>query len=496
MSNMTIRCLVALAWGVPLACYSGAAPREENADEVDPSDSTDSGGSLESMGTTDSGESTESTDATDDSEGTTESSESDDGSEDSTTEDESTTTEPPPDLPPIDPNETIPPPDEEGCHAIYAQDLLPTFDLVLEPEVWELLQEDWLNGPELNADDEEYNPKRPVAAFLYEDIVIYDATVRVRGNPTFWDADDKVQLHLDFNDVDPDGRFLGLRHLAFDAATANQHMLRDRLALKIMRDMGIPATCANHARLNINNEYYGIFTNLEKLDKEYLQRVFDDPDGDLWDRHNWELKTNEETSNSDRLDELLDADSISDLAEYLDLEWALRVFAAEAIIPNGDGPWAGGLNFFLYDDPITGKFLMLPWDLDATFERFDGPPESDYPITADPVIWEKPTTHGRPWYDMALDEDDWFDYYIGAIDDQFQSSYDADELHDLVDLWTDQISPSVLEDENKPYSNSVYWDEVEELHDFIDDRYDFLDEWLECWQDGGEPNMFGYCIPA
>jgi spore coat protein CotH len=395
--------------------------------------------------------------------------------------------------PSSDPNQQIPPLDEEGCHGLYAQDLLPTFELTMSQEVWDELVQEWEDGSENEEMGIDHNPYHPLDEFRYGEIRIADAQIRLRGNPEFWDPEDKMQFQIGFNQNHKSGRFLGLRRLAFDAATFNRHMLRDRLALSIVRDMGIIATCANNARLVINGEYYGIFTNLEKLDDEFLQRVFDDPTGDLWDRHSWELKTNEDSTNDDRLNALLEADSIEELEEYLDFEQALRVFAAEAIIPDSDGMWAGGTNFFLYDDPISGKFVMLPWDFDNTFERFSDPPDGDYPVNPDPVVWEKPTTHGRPWYEEALDEDEWFEYYIEAIGEQFESSYSVEKLHSRIDTWTAQIQDSVLEDTNKPYSNEKYLDEVQQLRDYVQTRHDFMVEWLECWEEGGEPDDEGYC---
>jgi hypothetical protein len=463
MRNLDIRCLLALACGVPLACSSPSSSSEGVADEaesMDSSDSTDSTGSAET--------SEDSSDTT------------------------SNTGDPPPDLPSLDPNQEIPPPDAEGCHAIYAQELLPTFELTITPEVWDMMVAEWAIGEELKALDQEFHPEHPLEEFRYGDVVIHTATIRLRGNPNNWDPWDKMQFEIDFNDVDPDGRFLGLRKLVFDAPTLNRHMLRDRLGLWIMRDMGIDAPCANNARLDVNGQYYGLFTNIEKLDKEFLQRVFEDPSGDLWKRSNWELKTNETTSNDDRIDALRDAASVEELETYLDLEQALRVFAAEAIIPDSDGLWAGGLNFYIYDEPIGGKFVLLPWDLDNVFEKFDGTPE--FPTNPDPVVWFKPTVQGRPWYDLALESPVWFDYYIGAIEAQYGSSYDAQELHGLVDLWIAQIQDSVFEDVNKPFSNDEHQAAVQVLHDYIDSRHAFLDDWLQCWQDGGKPDDLGYCV--
>jgi hypothetical protein len=394
---------------------------------------------------------------------------------------------------PEDPNEQIPPLDEEGCHGIYAQDLLPTFELTISSTVWDALVEEWING-QVNEDlGVDPNPYHPLAEFRYGDILITDAMIRLRGNPTYWNPENKMQFQIGFTQYHDSGRFLGLRRLAFDAAGANRHMLRDRLALSIMRDMGIIAPCANNARLEVNGEYYGLFTSLEKLDETFLERVFDDPTGDLWDRHNWELKTNEVSTTDFRLESLKNAETIDELAEYLDLEQALRVFAAEAIIPNSDGMWAGGLNFFLYDDPLRDKFVLLPWDLDNTFERFNDAPDGDYPSNPDPVVWEKPTTHGRPWYDMALEEPEWFAYYLESIDQQFASGYAVEELHSRIDTWTTQIGDSVFADTNKPYSNDLYLNKVEELHEFVQARHDFMVDWLACWHEGGIADSEGYC---
>jgi CotH kinase protein len=396
---------------------------------------------------------------------------------------------------PDDPNEQIPPPDEEGCHAIYAQDLLPTFELTVSPETWEILEWEWANGQANEDLGIDTHPYHPLAEFRYGDIVITDAKIRLRGNPSNWDAENKMQFQIGFAQYHDSGHFLGLERVLFDAAMYNRHMLRDRLSLSIMRDMGIDAPCANHARLEVNGEYYGLFTNIEKLDENFLERVFDDPTGDLWDRHNWELETNKDTATNERVLSLKNANSIEELETYLDLEQALQLYAAEAIIPNSDGPWAGGLNYFVYDDPLRGKFVILPWDLDNGLDRFNGPPDGDYPINPDPIVWEKATTHGRPWYDLALADPEWFNFYLQSIEQQVASGYQIEELHARIDAYTAQIQEAALEDTNKPYSNDLYLTKVAELHVYVQTRHDFLLSWLACWQDSGVSDQDGYCEP-
>lgn len=387
-------------------------------------------------------------------------------------------------------------PDEEGCHGIYAQDRLPIFELTIAPEVWDALHEEWLNGIENEQLEDEglienYNPNHPLAEFRFGDIVITNAMIRLRGNPMYWLPQNKLQLQISFNEVDPEGRFMGLRKLLFDAASANQSFLRDRLALSFMRELGLPAPCANNARLVINGEYYGLFTNVEKIDKGFLKRVYgsDRNDGDLWKRANWELRTNETTSNDTRLRMLRDASTVAELDAILDVKQALQVWAAEAVIPDSDGTWAGGLNFYLYDDPLTGKFLILPWDLDNTFTRLSH--------DVDPVTWHKTERyHGRPWYDLALTDPAYFDDYIAEVARALDEGYVVSRLHSRIDEWTEQIQDAAFSDPNKPFSNRVYLEHVEALRQYITNRARFVDQWLACWQSGGVNDGTGRCTLA
>jgi hypothetical protein len=397
------------------------------------------------------------------------------------------TTAPVPDMG-VDPNDQIPPPDEEGCPAIYAQDLLPTFEVTMEQDIWELLIWEWNNGMANEAADLEYNPYHPLVEFRYGDVVIDDAHSRLRGNPEYWEPipGDKMQFQIGFHVDDPNGHFWGLKRLALDAATYNRHMLRDRLALRFMRAVGIVAPCANNARLVVNGEYYGVYTNIEKLDEVFLQRTMEDPSGDLWQRANWQHESG--PGNESRLDALRDVEEpehLDQLEQLMDLEQALRTYAAEAVIPDSDGSWAGGLNFFLYDDPMRGKFMLLPWDLDNTFERFEDDPDGEYPVNPDPLVWEKPTTRGRPWYDVAVSDPAYRDLYIDIIDEILHDGYEPTQMLAWVDEMAAQTEEAVLTDPNKPYSNNTYNVRLQDLRDYIPTRYEFVDEWLVCWQAGG-----------
>jgi spore coat protein CotH len=371
------------------------------------------------------------------------------------------------------------------CPEIYAQDLLPTFELEIGAGELAELESEWL------AADEDDIEEHPLESFKYGDIVISNASARLRGNDSHWATQGKMQLEVSFNTYDEKGRFMGLKHVLFDAAEYNKSFLRDRLALAIMRDAGLAAPCANNARVVINGQYYGLFTNIEKVDSEFLERNFEDPSGNLYKRvftpFGWDKKTNEDDEDKSDIKALKAAGDLGELLAVMNLEQALLEWAAEAVIPDRDGLWAGGLNGYVYNDPKSG-FVVIPWDLDDSFTRLD--PD------VDPVTFKKPPESfwGRPFYDIALADPGWFQKYVDTIGHVVTTAYQVEVLHARIDAWSAQIADAAAEDPNKPFSTDEFEDRVEEKREFVEDRAEFLAAWLQCWKDGGTSED-GVCQP-
>ena len=375
-----------------------------------------------------------------------------------------------------------PPWTPKGCPALYAQDLLPTFELEISDKELSKLKNEWELG------DEDNLAEHPLLAFKYQDHIVTTATVSLRGNSKWWpQMGKKMQLEVAFNTVDPKGRFMGLRKLLFDAARYNESFLRDRLALAILNDVGLPAPCANNARVVLNGEYFGLFTSIEKVDKEVLERRFEDPEGNLYKRQGWAKKTNDADMDVSDIEALLAAKTLGDLEKLMHLDEALLEWAAEAVIPNGDGTWAGGLNGYYYNDPKTG-FNVIPWDLDATFTRL--------PETTDPYLYLKPDDWGRPFYDITTADPVWFDNYIEKLAYVLEHGYNVDVLQARMDAWAAQIADAAAEDPNKPFSLADHLLAVQEQRDYVAKRAEYLKSWLACWQNGGTKTKAGKCKPA
>jgi len=153
-----------------------------------------------------------------------------------------------------------------------------------------------------------------------------------------------------------------------------------------MREAGVAASRVNHATLTVNGVDYGLYMNIEPLDREFLEDHFADPDGNLYSDGS-ELATNKKQNDKTRLkalialieDEDLDGDHdafFADMDALVDVDAFLLETAVEAVLPTSSNFTNGYDNYYLYDNPGPG-FAVLPWDFDRLFTGSN-------PVDADP----------------------------------------------------------------------------------------------------------------
>ncbi len=213
-----------------------------------------------------------------------------------------------------------------------------------------------------------------------------DAACRSKGRPTNWASEPKPQFVVSFDHWEDKGRFLGLRRLNLEADPFSAAPVRDRLGLWLMHQAGLHAARVNHARVLKNGVYYGLYMNLEHIDKEFLEYRFKDPNGNLYS-DGYVLETNKAAGDYSHLwalNDLVAAEPLTGdhtsffvkLESLLDVRTMLRLTAAETVLPTSDNWSNGSANFYYYDDPLTKRFLMLPWDFD-TFLTPESPPNAN-----------------------------------------------------------------------------------------------------------------------
>ena len=208
----------------------------------------------------------------------------------------------------------------------------------------------------------------------------------------------KLSVKVSFTRRVQGGRFRGLRRLIFNSETRDPSLMRERLGYALFREAGLQASRAVHARLTLDDEPEGLYLLVEDIDEEWLEDRFEDDGGNLykevWPQHGdarpylATLESGTEPADVGRMIELTrvlqgtpDGALWGALEPWIDRDAMLRYFVVDQLIDDWDGIWkfychrggCGNHNFFLYDDPTSGRVHVIPWDLDHTF----GQPNDD-----------------------------------------------------------------------------------------------------------------------
>jgi len=367
-----------------------------------------------------------------------------------------------------------------ACADIFADDLFPTYELQIDPDSWNALMNDFVSMQANRAANLDYHPYHTLAEFKYGDEVFHNAWIRLKGWSSWWQAQQdnppKMQFVIAFDGVDSHQRFHGQRKIELDMPRIDQSYLRQRVALAYMRAVGLAAECANNARVNINGAYYGLYTNLERPDQTFLERVFPGAsNGEFWDG-GFQLATNQDNMGlpHPRLDAFWAAKDTASIAAIADMDEALLEWAAEAVLADPDGYWIGHWNYFIYDHPTRG-WLWLPHDLDATIDWLDPRIDPMYYWGSNIAGWAPPWQH----YVAVLRDYEWRERFVSALR-QAHHVYATAQLPEMVDRFAAQIREAASTDPTRPFTFDDHLREVAYLRQSILTRIASLQAWLDC----------------
>lgn len=269
---------------------------------------------------------------------------------------------------------------------LYDETEILDFRLTFADDQWALFQHIHENPPPQSMRDT-YAKVYVHCGFEALGVKFADAACRPKGNPSLWKNEKKPQFAIRFDHWDKRGRFLTLRALNLESDPLGIAPVRDRLGMWLMREYGIKAPRVNHVRVLRNGTELGLYMNIEEVDKEFLQWQFANSTGSLY-AQGFKQQTNSKTPGAARLldlhalinNEPLTGDHsqfFTAIDRLVDIPELLAETAAEVVLPAGDNWSNGGTNYFLYDDPATEKFILLPWDLDAVMSADRSPATAD-----------------------------------------------------------------------------------------------------------------------
>lgn len=214
--------------------------------------------------------------------------------------------------------------------------------------------------------------------------VLPSVGVRKRG---YLEAIDprKPSLEVKFTEYVSEQRLYGVGRLLLENNGRDPSQIRQCLAYSLLAAAGVPAPRCNLARVSVNGEVIGIYSNVESIRDPFLVRQFGSSrdsllyEGWLSDLRGGFFGTFFRDREADdglgilalaHLLEEPEAALVAELENHLDLEAFLTFWAMEGLIGHWDGYTGRSHQFWIYDDPAT-RVRFIPWGADASFAGGD-----------------------------------------------------------------------------------------------------------------------------
>ena len=338
---------------------------------------------------------------------------------------------------------------------------------------------------DLEAKPDEYVPAVFTLSAAGQNYGPYEVGFRLKGSAgSFRPLTKKAAFKIKFDEFVDDQTLLGLERLTLNNMVQDPSMVHETLAYDVFRALGVPASRTGYAFVHVNDEPYGVYLNLETLDKISLPRWFastqhlfeaDVPGTDLTpeDASLFEIDRGDDEDISD-LEALIAAASDSDgdwsdgIAAVADLEEMTRMWAIERYTGHWDGytgPEAGLLrpnNYYLHSLD-SGVFQMMPWGTDQTWDL-----AVDFDQAASGLLFNKCLADAscEALYEAALAE-------VAATVPDLNLDTKAICTAELLDPWQELEEPKRREHNARQIRTGV-----EETRAFIAQRPLQLAEWL------------------
>ena len=144
-------------------------------------------------------------------------------------------------------------------------------------------------------------------------------------------------------------------------------LLRDMLARSVFQDCGIPVPLSAHAKVVLNGRLLGIYCVVEGVNKKFLQRMFGDARGDLFegDQRDCDLELRLPARKGESEIVLSGTNTASYHEKSL-----VNFMAGEILSGHGDGYMGNINNYWIYANPQTQRLAVFPHTLDSSFRAW------------------------------------------------------------------------------------------------------------------------------
>jgi spore coat protein H len=238
------------------------------------------------------------------------------------------------------------------------------------------------------------------ATFVFESNVLSDSLINVgfrsRGNTSLQAG--KKSFKIDFDMPGGVGKWQGLRELNLNGNHNDPSLLRAKMYWDICRHFGLPGSRVSYTELFVNEEYKGLYINVESVDDLFTELYFNEKTGNLWkclypatleflgtNGADYQVMTSWGTpiydlENNTQLNDYQDlADFVNvlnntsnqsivcELRKVMNVDRLLQYMAIDVMTGNWDGAHFNKNNFYLFQNDLTHRLEFIPYDTDNTF---------------------------------------------------------------------------------------------------------------------------------
>lgn len=380
---------------------------------------------------------------------------------------------------------------------LYEKGVLRTLDLQFaQSNYWQQLQQN-------------YQSQTDILATLTVDGTVYDSVgVRFKGQTSYMmlpPGAQKMSFNVTLDHVDPGQDLMGYTTLNLNNAFQDPSFLREVVFLDLIRDH-VPAAKANYVHLNINGASWGVYPNVQQLNKDFISEWFQSNDGHRWraDRPDgqvgggggpswgdgtaalndlgpdtadyqeyYTLKGTDLATNPwealvrtcQKVDGLPQGQLFDSLPRYLDIDRTLWFLASEIAFGDDDSyVYKGKMDYYLYWEPLTER--MVPHEFDGNSVM------KNNTVNWSPFYHE--TDVNYPLLNRLLAVPEWRQRYLAHLRTLITEKMQSPTFNALVDSYVALIDAEVQADPKKLYTYANFQTEVNGLKTYLTNRRNTL----------------------
>ncbi len=365
----------------------------------------------------------------------------------------------------------------------YNIDIIPEIQIYFDQTNWDyLLDSFYVEGEK----------ERLLATIVIDGEVLDSVGIRYKGFSSVSIDRKKNPFNIKLDWIIDNQKYDGIDKIKLSNVIQDPSFLRESLSYEIGRKY-MPASRANYAEVYINDVFWGLYTNVEAVNKDFIEQHYGSRDNTFFKCNPEDLDFDGENSNlgnsfgtdstsyfpyydieSDYgwtdLYELIDIlnETPEDIETILNVDRTLWMHAFNYALINFDSYVGYAQNYYLYKDD-NGRFNPILWDLNQSFasyrltdasEHFDGF-TIEQAKTMDPLLhYSSVSVIPRPLMRNLFEDDTYRRMYIAHLRTIIEENFANQEYLTRSQYMQDLIENSVLADTNKFYTDDDFYNNL------------------------------------